>query len=594
LLAYISLVDIRPDASSLDAGTMRKAIGEGLDAHEDWIVHLKDGSRAEWWPTYTIMNITDYGKDSEGSTFRDFFIDEMRDRIINDAVWDGVFYDNLWESVSFVSNQIDLNRNGVAESPSTMDAAWKNGIAQALQATRDAADEEGREDFIITGNGGTAYYEQLNGVGFEHFPDTVYGGWTASMEQYFFVMQHIARDPFALINTNVQNSENQTNYQKFRYGLTSTLLGNGYYSFDSGDETHHERWYYDEYSVMLGEATSAAYNVQNPNDTTLNAGVWRRDFEHASVLVNSTNSSQFVDLKEAYEKIRGTQDLITNSGETVGSVTIPAHDGIILLNRLSTITHTTYLNGAYAKAFNATGEAERNSFFEYTPSFTSYTQIHTLKKKTIVADSTNVRIYKNNGTLLTTIQPYGSNYTGGVDIAVGKTKKNKNIIVVGNRTGLAQVKIYSMAGEEKAGSGCTPFGHFYGGLDVAVGNKNREGKLRIVVGAGDGGGPQVQVLNSRCEAIQQGFFAYDSSYRTGVHVAVGDVNGDGRDDIITAPGQGGGPQVRIFTRRGKMLQAGFFAYDTSDRSGVWLSTADIDDDGVDEIVTNSFSIFNSF
>lgn len=75
-------------------------------------------------------------------------------------------------------------------------------------------------------------------------------------------------------------------------------------------------------------------------------------------------------------------------------------------------------------------------------------------------------------------------------------------------------------------------------------------------------------------------------------MAVGDLDGDGRAEIIAASGPGGGPQVRIFNRNGRLISNGFFAYGESDRSGVLVSTADIDFDGKDEIVTNSFAIFN--
>lgn len=587
LLAYISLIDIRPDASSLDQGTLRKYLGEGLDAHEEWIVHTANGSRAEWWPEYTIMNIAN-------ADFRTFFVDAVTERIIEDEIWDGVFYDNLWESVSFVSATLDLDYDGQAESSSVVDARWVDGISQALQQTRAAAEQRDRTDFIITGNGGTEYYEHVDGVGFEHFPNTVYGGWTDSMEEYFFITRHLSRDPYALINTNVGNTQQQDNYQAFRFGLTSTLLGDGYYSFDSGDQTHHERWYYDEYSIMLGEPVSEAYNIDDPDAQAWSEGVWRRDFEHASVFVNSSHTSRFIDLKVAFEKIQGTQDTATNSGELVGSIQLPAHDGIIMLKRFSEVRQTTYLNGAYAKVFDRNGNEERNSFFAYTPSFASYTQIHRLKKKTIVADSTTVRVYSSSGLLIKRFAPYGEGYSGGIDIAIGKTKKGKTVIVTGNMSGRGQVKLFSLTGAERAGSGCSPFGDFDGGIDVAAGNNNRFGRLEIAVGAGRGGGPQVVMVNGRCRQIYRPFFAYDTHYRTGVHVALGDTNGDGRDEVITAPGEGGGPQVRIFTRRGKMIQNGFFAYETSDRSGVWLSTADIDDDGIDEIITNNFSIFDSF
>src|SRR5207244_11958272 len=52
----------------------------------------------------------------------------------------------------------------------------------------------------------------------------------------------------------------------------------------------------------------------------------------------------------------------------------------------------------------------------------------------------------------------------------------------------------------------------------------------------------------------------DESVQNGIRVAGGDVNGDGRDEIVVTPGWGGDGQVRIFD--GRLVQTGAFtAYD---------------------------------
>jgi len=112
----------------------------------------------------------------------------------------------------------------------------------------------------------------------------------------------------------------------------------------------------------------------------------------------------------------------------------------------------------------------------------------------------------------------------------------------------------------------------------------------IIAGAGVGGGPHVRVFHKDGRVINPGFFAYDSAFRGGVNVAAGDLNGDGIDEIITGPGTGGGPQIRVFNKDGK-ISADFFAFEDADRRGVDVSAADVDGDGVDEIIGLSRDVF---
>jgi hypothetical protein len=66
-------------------------------------------------------------------------------------------------------------------------------------------------------------------------------------------------------------------------------------------------------------------------------------------------------------------------------------------------------------------------------------------------------------------------------------------------------------------------------------------------------------------------------------VAAGDVNGDGKDEIIAGSGQGTIPRVRIFDGRGVMLRE-FMLDDEVSSTGVFVSVSDIDGDGMPEIL----------
>lgn len=59
--------------------------------------------------------------------------------------------------------------------------------------------------------------------------------------------------------------------------------------------------------------------------------------------------------------------------------------------------------------------------------------------------------------------------------------------------------------------------------------------------------PRVNVYDGNGTLIRT-IQAYQSAFRGGVHVATADVNGDSIPDTITAPGFGGGPVVRVWTR----------------------------------------------
>src|SRR5207248_442428 len=80
------------------------------------------------------------------------------------------------------------------------------------------------------------------------------------------------------------------------------------------------------------------------------------------------------------------------------------------------------------------------------------------------------------------------------------------------------------------------------------------------------------------------FFAFDPSFTGGVSVRAGDVNGDGRADVVTGAGAGGGPHVQVFSGVDLSVLQSFFAFDPSFTGGVFVGVADMDGDGRAEVV----------
>ena len=120
------------------------------------------------------------------------------------------------------------------------------------------------------------------------------------------------------------------------------------------------------------------------------------------------------------------------------------------------------------------------------------------------------------------------------------------------------------------------------GVSIAAGDLGGDGIEEIVVGSGIGKEPLIKVFRQDGSQIVS-FLAYDKSFHGGVNVAIGDVDGNGIDEIITAPESNGGPQVRIFNRYGD--EAGFFwAYESDFRGGVSIYSANVDEAPGSEII----------
>src|SRR5262249_21984946 len=111
--------------------------------------------------------------------------------------------------------------------------------------------------------------------------------------------------------------------------------------------------------------------------------------------------------------------------------------------------------------------------------------------------------------------------------------------------------------------------NFTGGVNVAAGDVTGDGKAEIITAPGAGGGPHVKVFSS-AGALLKSFFAYSPTFAGGVTVAARDVDGDGRADVVTGAGAGGGPHVRAFRGTNLSPLHSFFAFDPDFLGGVYV------------------------
>ncbi len=103
-------------------------------------------------------------------------------------------------------------------------------------------------------------------------------------------------------------------------------------------------------------------------------------------------------------------------------------------------------------------------------------------------------------------------------------------------------------------------------------------KFTFATAADAGGGPMVTV--NYADGHTNSFFAYAPSFTGGVRVAMGDINGDGFSDLVTATGIGGGPHIKVFDlRSGAPIQvASFFAFESNFTGGLYIACGNLNGD----------------
>jgi autotransporter-associated beta strand protein len=162
-----------------------------------------------------------------------------------------------------------------------------------------------------------------------------------------------------------------------------------------------------------------------------------------------------------------------------------------------------------------------------------------------------------------------------------------NLVITGtNEGGGPQVNVYNLLTQETTNFfAFAP--SFKGGVRVASGDVNGDGINDVVVAAGPGGGPQVNVYDGTSLQLVHSFYAYNAAFNDGIFVAVGDVNGDGYADIITGAGQGGGPHVQVFSGQNYSNIASFFAYNPVFTGGISVASGDVNGDGYSDVVVGA-------
>ena len=261
--------------------------------------------------------------------------------LVQAADWDGILLDRSdadesWIIGNSTARTLDPDQSNTLRTDyATFDAAWNAGIRRYEQALRDAVDLE----TIIFVNWGMANYDLLNGNNFEGFPldggdsyntlwqQTVFG--PAPQGSYFAWLAQARTPNLTMIETYEDDGgpdpggdgayDNPADdpgfvptYRKMRFGLTTALLGDGFFSYEINTNGHGSLglFWFDEYDNVgagrgyLGQPRGAAYRplpaLTTPNllkDGTFEAGVetwelWADDGYAATAAQDTTTAAE--------------------------------------------------------------------------------------------------------------------------------------------------------------------------------------------------------------------------------------------------------------------------------------------------------------
>lgn len=307
-----------------------KDIYDALYENNWW---LKDsaGRKIQRTSVYSAweVNFTEFAPpDKEGRRYPQWRAERDFRLYFDAAPFDIWYFDNVMKKPRVKGDYEVHGHNDDPTNPSTV-AAFRRGMAAEWQRA-----QELKPGLVRIGNtdgdlSQPEYINKLNGAFLESQMGKsssyeTWVGWHGMMENYHNVIKNTLSPKLVILNI----QSDKSNYQMMRYGLSSTLMDDGYYCFTDTTTTYSSVAWFDEFNIDLGAA------IDPPQVHPWQKGVYRRNFEYGLVLVNPKgNGIQTIDVGSGFQRIKGTQDTVVNNGTLVkNSLTIPESDGIILMN----------------------------------------------------------------------------------------------------------------------------------------------------------------------------------------------------------------------------------------------------------------------
>lgn len=200
-----------------------------------------------------------------------------------------------------------------------------------------------------------------------------------------------------------------------------------------------------------------------------------------------------------------------------------------------------------------------------------------------IGDAPNVEVIKNNGDIKNNFLAYSKTFKGGVNAISADVDGDfySEIITSPFSSLQSSIKIFDKDNKLKKEFLAYPK-TMTSGVNISSIDLNGDGEQEIITAPSKRYDPQIKIFDKN--GIQKlSFLAYPKTFKGGVNITSCDLDGNLNYSIVTAPASSGGSHIRIFDTKGK-LKKEFFAYNKKITGGFSISCSDVNNDSKDEII----------
>jgi hypothetical protein len=217
--------------------------------------------------------------------------------------------------------------------------------------------------------------------------------------------------------------------------------------------------------------------------------------------------------------------------------------------------------------------------------------------------SPQVRVFDHRGTFLNQFYTHQLTFRGGIEVTVADVDGDgvADIISKPLQDGSANIRVFKYNSFTEGFDLLDWFmayqDDFRQKVNLIAADIDNDGHSEIVTAPAEQGGPNIRIYkyNSTAEQIEllDWFMAYDESFRGGVNISVANVLGDATKEIVTSPSSAGGPNVRVYEYNSATSEIEvldwIMVYADSFRGQLGVKVADLEGDGDSEIIVSPLS-----